>query len=172
MDLDLKDAIRSIQDYPKKGILFRDISLVLQKPEYLQLAFKEFQAKLAGVDFDLIAGPESRGFLFAVPLAYMTHKGFIYIRKAGKLPCATVQKTYDLEYGTATIEMHKDSVMPGQKVIIVDDLLATGGTCKAAAELIEEMGGTVAAMLFLIELEELKGRETLKEYYVQSILKY
>jgi adenine phosphoribosyltransferase len=168
----LKEIIRTIPDFPEKGIMFRDITPVLQNPVHLRAAVDEMAALLDGTDFDLIAGPESRGFIFGVPLACKLNKGFIPIRKAGKLPFKTVSKTYSLEYGSATVEMHTDSVTPGQKIVIVDDLLATGGTCKAIAELIEQCGGKVVKMCFLIELIALKGRELNGGYDIASVLGY
>ena len=138
----VKDYIRTIPDFPEKGIMFRDVTSVIQDADGLKLAIDEMIKRLDGLDFDVIAGAESRGFVFGMPI--------VMVRKAGKLPCETVSKTYDLEYGTATIEMHKDSVKPGQKVVLVDDLIATGGTMQAAAELVEELGGEVVKMLFLI----------------------
>ena len=166
------DYVRSIPDFPEPGIIFRDVTSVLQDADGLQLAIDELMKKLEGIDFDVIAGAESRGFIFGMPLAYLCHKPFVLIRKAGKLPCETVQKSYALEYGTATIEMHKDSIRPGQKVVLIDDLIATGGTMKAAAELVEELGGQVVKMLFLLELAGLKGREVLKGYNVDSVVIY
>ena len=132
----VKDYIRTIPDFPEKGIMFRDVTSVIQDADGLKLAIDEMIKRLDGLDFDVIAGAESRGFVFGMPIAYALHKPFVMVRKAGKLPCETVSKTYDLEYGTATIEMHKDSVKPGQKVVLVDDLIATGGTMQAAAELV------------------------------------
>ena len=160
----VKDYIRTIPDFPEKGIMFRDVTSVIQDADGLKLAIDEMIKKLDGLDFDVIAGAESRGFVFGMPIAYALHKPFVMVRKAGKLPCETVSKTYDLEYGTATIEMHKDSVKPGQKVVLVDDLIATGGTMQAAAELVEELGGVVVKVVFLMELAGLKGRERLKGY--------
>ena len=157
---------------PEKGIMFRDITTVMQDADGLRLAIDEMQKLLEGLDFDVIAGAESRGFIFGVPLAYNLGKPFVPIRKAGKLPCAVVSKTYALEYGTATIEMHKDSILPGQKVVLVDDLIATGGTIKAAADLVEELGGKVVKILFLLELRGLNGREVLKDYDVASVVAY
>ena len=129
----VKDYIRTIPDFPEKGIMFRDVTSVIQDADGLKLAIDEMIKKLDGLDFDVIAGAESRGFVFGMPIAYALHKPFVMVRKAGKLPCETVSKTYDLEYGTATIEMHKDSIKPGQKVVLVDDLIATGGTMQAAS---------------------------------------
>lgn len=168
----VKDYIRTIPDFPEKGIMFRDVTSVIQDADGLKLAIDEMIKKLDGLDFDVIAGAESRGFVFGMPIAYALHKPFVMVRKAGKLPCETVSKTYDLEYGTATIEMHKDSVKPGQKVVLVDDLIATGGTMKAAAELVEELGGEVVKMLFLIELAGLNGRKLLSKYDVDAVVSY
>ena len=166
------NVIRTIPDFPEPGIIFRDITTVLQNPHTLALAVDAITDKLSGVDFDLVIGPESRGFIFAMPVAYKLRKGFIPVRKKGKLPYLTVQKSYKLEYGNAVIEMHRDAVAKGQRVVVIDDLLATGGTCRALAELVEEVGGVIASMVFLIELEALKGRVLLKDYNVQSIIQY
>lgn len=168
----LKEYIRSIPDFPEKGIIFRDVTSILMDADGLKLAIDELAECLEGMDFDVIAGAESRGFLFGMPLAYLLHKPFVPIRKKGKLPCETVEKTYDLEYGTATIEIHKDAIKPGDKVVLLDDLIATGGTMKAAAELVEELGGEVVEMLFLIELVDLKGREVLSKYKVDSVVQF
>ena len=166
------DYIRTIPDFPEPGIMFRDITTVIQSADGLKLAIDEMAKLLEGLDFDVIAGAESRGFIFGVPLAYNLNKPFVPIRKAGKLPCATISKTYALEYGTATIEMHKDAILPGQKVVLVDDLIATGGTIRAAADLVEELGGEVVKILFLLELKGLNGREVLKDYDVASVVAY
>ena len=166
----VKDYIRTIPDFPEKGIMFRDVTSVIQDADGLKLAIDEMIKRLDGLDFDVIAGAESRGFVFGMPIAYALHKPFVMVRKAGKLPCETVSKTYDLEYGTATIEMHKDSVKPGQKVVLVDDLIATGGTMQA--ELVEELGGEVVKMLFLIELAGLNGRKLLSKYDVDAVVSY
>lgn len=168
----VKDYIRTIPDFPEKGIMFRDVTSVIQDADGLKLAIDEMIKRLDGLDFDVIAGAESRGFVFGMPIAYALHKPFVMVRKAGKLPCETVSKTYDLEYGTATIEMHKDSIKPGQKVVLVDDLIATGGTMHAAAELVEELGGEVVKMLFLIELAGLNGRKLLSKYDVDAVVSY
>ena len=168
----VKDYIRTIPDFPEKGIMFRDVTSVIQDADGLKLAIDEMIKKLDGLDFDVIAGAESRGFVFGMPIAYALHKPFVMVRKAGKLPCETVSKTYDLEYGTATIEMHKDSIKPGQKVVLVDDLIATGGTMQAAAELVEELVGEVLKMLFLIELAGLNGRKLLSKYDVDAVVSY
>lgn len=168
----LKSIVRDVLDFPKEGIVFKDITPILQNPEGLRLSIDEMKNKLDGEDFDLIIGPESRGFIFGVPLAYNMNKGFIPVRKKGKLPYKTIEKEYALEYGTASIEMHIDAIKPGQKVVIVDDLLATGGTSKAIIDLIEEVGGEVVKLVYLIELDFLNGRELLKGYNVESIIKY
>ena len=169
---ELKEYIRNIPDFPEEGIIFRDVTSILQDADGLKLAIDELAKKLEGLEFDVIAGAESRGFLFGMPLAYLLHKPFVPIRKKGKLPCETVEKTYDLEYGTATIEIHKDAIQKGDKVVLLDDLIATGGTMKAAAELEKELGGEVVKALFLIELTDLKGREVLKDYDVDSVVQF
>lgn len=171
--MDLKKSIREINDFPKKGILFYDITTLLDSPEYLTFAIDKMAEKIQDIDFDLIVCPESRGFIFGMPLAYKLKKGFVPARKPGKLPYTTVSKTYALEYGTNSIEVHIDAIKPNQKVIIIDDLLATGGTCKALAELIEEMGGKVVGLEFLIELKNLGGRNILKKYSnILSVIEY
>lgn len=168
----IEDYVRSIPDFPEPGIIFRDITSVLQDADGLQLAIDSMQDCLKDTDVDVIVGTESRGFIFGVPIAYNLHKPFVLVRKKGKLPCETVEKEYDLEYGKATIEMHKDAIKPGQKVVLVDDLIATGGTMEAAAKLVEELGGEVVKIIFLMELAGLKGRERLKEYDVESVICY
>jgi len=170
--MDLKKIIRDVHDFPKEGIVFKDITTILQDPEALRESVDQMQARLEDIDFDFVIGPESRGFIYGVPIAYNMRKGFIPVRKAGKLPYKTKSRTYDLEYGTATIEMHIDSIKPGDKVVIVDDLLATGGTSEAMVKLIEDLGGEVVKMVFLIELSFLPGAEKLKDYNVESILRY
>ncbi len=168
----IADYVVSIPDFPEKGIIFRDITSVLQDAEGFQLAVEQMAALLQNVDFDVITGTESRGFIFGAPIAYKMKKPFVPIRKKGKLPRETISKTYALEYGTAEIEIHKDAIKPGQKVVIIDDLIATGGTVKACAELIETLGGIVEKMIFLIELSDLGGRELLKDYDVESVIQY
>ena len=168
----VEDYIKSIPDFPSKGIIFRDVTSVLESADGLSLAIDEMNKLLDGVDYNLIAGAESRGFIFGAPLAYLNKKGFIPIRKKGKLPRETVEKSYDLEYGSATIEIHKDAIRPGDKVVLVDDLIATGGTMKAAAELVEELGGEVVKMIFLIELPDLVGRAVLAGYDVDSVVEF
>ncbi|MGN0135108.1 adenine phosphoribosyltransferase [Anaerotignum sp.] len=170
--MDLKDKIRSIENYPQEGVIFRDITTLLKDAEGMKAAIDEMTAKLEGVEFDMVLGPESRGFIFGMPVAYNLGKGFVPVRKKGKLPAAVISKEYALEYGTATIEMHKDALQPGQKVVIVDDLMATGGTAKAIIEMVEEMGAEVAALVFLIELDFLEGREILPGYRIESVIHY
>ena len=168
----VEDYIRSIPDFPEKGIIFRDVTSILQDPDGLALAIDSMKKKLEGIDFDLIVGTESRGFIFGVPIAYSLHKGFVPVRKKGKLPLEVVSREYDLEYGSSVVEMHKDSIKPGQKVVIVDDLIATGGTIEASIQIIEELCGEVVKVVFLMELSGLKGRERLKGYDVDSVIIY
>lgn len=168
----IEEYVRSIPDFPEPGIIFRDVTSVLQDADGLKLAIDKIQEKLEGLDFDVIAGTESRGFIFGMPIAYNLHKPFILVRKKGKLPRETVSVEYELEYGSAVIEMHKDSVKPGQKVVLIDDLIATGGTIEAAAKLVESLGGEVVRMVFLMELAGLKGRERLAGYDVDSVICY
>ena len=168
----IEEYVRSIPDFPEPGIIFRDITSVLQDADGLQLAIDSMIKLLDGVDFDVVAGTESRGFIFGVPIAYEMHKPFVPVRKKGKLPCETISQSYDLEYGQATIEMHKDSIKPGQKGVLVDDLIATGGTIEAAIKLVEQLGGEVVKVIFLMELAGLKGRERLKGYDVASVITY
>ncbi len=166
------DYITTIPDFPEEGIMFRDVTSVLQDADGMALAIDELQKRLEGVEFDVIAGAESRGFIFGMPLAYNLHKPFVPIRKAGKLPREVIRKEYALEYGTATVEMHKDAIKSGQRVVLIDDLIATGGTMRAGAELVEELGGTVVKMLFLVELAGLNGRAALEGYDVDSVVVY
>ena len=169
----LQDYVFTIPDFPKPGILFRDVTGILDSGAGFRLACDGLAEKLKGVDFDMIAGIESRGFLFGAPLADRFRKGFVPVRKQGKLPRATVSRSYALEYGTATIEMHRDAIRPGQKVVLVDDLLATGGTMAAACELVEELGGQVAKVLFVIELAGFGARATkLAGRPVESLISY
>lgn len=168
----LEDYVVTIPDFPEPGIMFRDVTSVIQDADGLQLAIDSLQSLLEGVDFDVLVGAESRGFIFGMPIAYNMHKPFVLVRKKGKLPRETVSKEYALEYGTAVIEMHKDAIKPGQKVVLVDDLIATGGTMKAAAELVEELGGEVVKVIFLMELAGLKGRDALHGYDVASVIRY
>lgn len=170
--MDLKELIRTIPDFPEKGILFRDITTLLKEPEGLQEALHQMQDAIKDMEYDVIVGPESRGFIFGVPLAYAEKKGFVPVRKPGKLPAAVYSQEYDLEYGKSCLEIHQDALKKGQKVLIVDDLLATGGTGRAIAQMVTRAGAEVVGFLFLIELEALGGRETLKDYPVQSIIRY
>lgn len=165
----LKDSIRAVPDFPKPGILFRDITPVLEDPALCLAAVEGFQLALNGIRVDAIAGIESRGFLFGMPLALALGVPFLTVRKKGKLPWKTVSHKYDLEYGSAEVEMHVESVRPGMHVMVHDDLLATGGTAVAAAELIKQQGGTVSAFSFLIELSFLNGMERLKPYSAEAI---
>ncbi len=168
----VEDYVRTIPDFPEEGIMFRDITTVIESPEGFHLAIDEMKKRLENVDFDLIAGAESRGFVFGAPLAYALGKGFVLVRKKGKLPCKTVSMSYDLEYGSAEIEMHEDSIKPGQKVVVVDDLIATGGTVEASIKLIEQLGGKIVKVLFLMELAGLEGRKRLSDYDVDAVVTY
>ena len=170
--MNIADYIAEIPDYPKPGVLFRDITTLLADGEAFHEAIEQMAAKVADLDFDLIIGSEARGFLFGTPLAYKLHKPFALVRKKGKLPRQTVSADYALEYGTATLEMHRDSIRPGQRVLIVDDLMATGGTIQAMAQLTETLGGTVAGVLVLMELKDLGCREILKDYRLESVVVY
>ncbi len=168
----LKDYVMTIPDFPQKGIMFRDVTTVAQDADGLHMAIDEMQQLVKDVDFDVVVGAESRGFIFGTPLAYNLHKPMVLIRKKGKLPRETVSVDYALEYGTATLEMHVDAIQPGQKVLIVDDLMATGGTAKAMIELVEKLGGEVAGVLVLMELEGLNGREAIAPYPLYSAIQY
>ena len=168
----VEDYVRTIPDFPEPGIMFRDVTTVLQDADGLHLAIDEMQKLVSDLDYDVVAGAESRGFIFGAPIAYNQHKPFVLIRKKGKLPSETVEVSYALEYGTATIEMHKDSIKPGQKVLLVDDLIATGGTTEAMIKLVEKLGGEVAGVLVLMELEGLKGRDKISGYRLDSVIKY
>ncbi len=168
----LEEYVRSIPDFPEEGIIFRDVTSVLQDADGLHLAIDTMQDLVKDLDYDVVVGPESRGFIFGMPIAYNNRKPFVLIRKKGKLPCETVSMEYDLEYGTATIEMHKDSIKPGQKVLIVDDLIATGGTTEAMIKLIELLGGEVVGIVVMIELAGLEGRKRLDGYRLESAICY
>ena len=172
MKRSIEQYVRSIPDFPEEGIIFRDVTSILEDADGLHLAIDLMQEKLKDVDFDVVVGPESRGFIFGVPIAYNLNKAFIPVRKKGKLPCETVEIEYDLEYGSAVIEMHKDSIKPGQKVVIIDDLMATGGTIEAIIQLIERLGGEVVKTVFLMELEGLEGRKKLEGYDVETVIAY
>ncbi len=168
----IEEYVRTIPDFPEPGIMFRDVTSVIQDSDGFKLAIDSMIQLLDGVDFDVIVGAESRGFIFGAPIAYALGKAFVPIRKKGKLPCETISADYELEYGHATIEMHKDAILPGQKVVVVDDLIATGGTIEAGCKLIEQLGGEVVKVLFLMELAGLKGREKLAKYDVASVITY
>ena len=171
--MNLKEKLRHVPDFPKKGIDFIDITTVLQDSEALRQSVDEMKRLIGELgDFDLIVGPESRGFIFGAPLAYAMNKGFVPIRKKGKLPYKTVGIEYQLEYGTDELEIHEDAIKPGQRVVIVDDLLATGGTTESNIKLIEKLGGEVAGLVFFIELGFLNGRQKLKGYEVRSIVEF
>ena len=172
MSKKLEEYVLSIPDFPEPGIIFRDITTVIQDPEGLKLAIDGLVNLVKDLDFDLVIGPESRGFIFGVPVAYLLGKGFVPVRKKGKLPRETISMKYDLEYGQAEIEIHKDAVKPGQKVVIVDDLIATGGSAEAAAKLVEALGGDVVKMVFVMELAGLQGRKKLAKYPVESLIVY
>ena len=168
----IEEYVTSIPDFPEEGIIFRDVTSVLQDADGLHLAVDLMQEKLEGIDFDVVVGPESRGFIFGVPIAYNLRKPFIPVRKKGKLPRETVSIEYELEYGTASIEMHRDSIKPGEKVVIIDDLMATGGTTEAIVKLVEGLGGEVVKIVFLMELAGLKGRDRLGDYDLDSDIIY
>lgn len=168
----IEEYVRNIPDFPEKGVIFRDVTTVLQDAEGLKLAIDSMLKLLEGIEFDVVVGTESRGFIFGVPIAYALGKPFVPVRKKGKLPCETISAKYDLEYGSAEIEMHKDSIVPGQRAVLVDDLIATGGTVEACIQLIEELGGEVVRIVFLMELAGLKGRDRLGKYDVASVITY
>ncbi|MCI8894728.1 MAG: adenine phosphoribosyltransferase [Lachnospiraceae bacterium] len=169
---ELDRYVRSIVDFPEPGIIFRDVTSILQDADGLAMAIDNIREMLKDVEYDVIVGPESRGFIFGVPVAYAEHKGFVPVRKKGKLPCETISAEYELEYGSAVLEMHRDSIRPGQKVVIVDDLIATGGTIQAITGMVEQLGGQVVKICFVMELAGLSGREKLKGYSVDSIITY
>jgi len=172
MEKKLEDYVVTIPDFPEPGIMFRDITSVIQDPTGLRMAVDGLAECLKDLDFDLVIGPESRGFIFGVPVAYLLNKGFVPVRKKGKLPRETVSQKYDLEYGQAEVEIHKDAIRPGEKVVIVDDLIATGGSAEAAAKLVEKLGGKVVRMAFVMELSGLEGRKKLKGYDIESLIVY
>lgn len=168
----IEDYVISIPDFPEPGIIFRDITGILRDADGLKLYIDKIQEMLEGVEFDAVLGLESRGFIFGMPIAYNLHKAFIPVRKKGKLPRETVSAKYDLEYGTAEIEIHKEDLRPGMKVVIIDDLIATGGTVEAAVKLAESLGAEVVKIAFVMELAGLKGRERLAGYDVESVITY
>lgn len=169
---ELKDYVRTIPNFPEEGVMFRDVTTVLQDPEGLKLAIDSMQDKIRDLDFDIIVGAESRGFLFGMPIAYNLNKAFVPVRKKGKLPAETISESYNLEYGQATLEIHKDAIKPEQKVVIVDDLIATGGTLEAIIKLIERLGGEVVRICCLIDLPELGGKEKIKPYEVDTVIAF
>lgn len=168
----IEDYVRSIPDFPEEGIIFRDVTSILEDAEGLHLAIDLIQDKLKDIEFDVVVGPESRGFIFGMPIAYNLKKAFVPVRKKGKLPCETLEMEYDLEYGSAIIEIHKDAIKPGQKVVIIDDLMATGGTIEAIIKMIESLGGEVVRTVFLMELAGLEGRKKLAGRDVDSVIIY
>lgn len=169
---ELRDLIRDVPDFPKKGIVFKDITTLTKDSDGFYQAVEALAARFDPQEIDKILGIESRGFIFASALAYKWKKGLILARKPGKLPAEKVSQEYDLEYGTDAIEMHKDAVQKNEKILIIDDLLATGGTVEAATKLVEKLGGIVAGVGFLIELAFLKARDRLKDYKVESLISY
>ena len=170
--MDLASTIRSVPDFPVEGILFYDITTMIKNPAALKYSIKQLADHYKDSQIDVVAGMESRGFIFGVPLACELDTGFVPIRKPGKLPADSISESYQLEYGTNTLEVHTDAITKGQKVLIVDDLLATGGTAKATCNLVERLGGEVVGIAFIIELTFLNGREKLQEYNIYSMLQY
>ncbi len=168
----IEDYVRTIPDFPEPGIMFRDVTSVVRDPEGLRLAVDLMTEKIGKTPYDVIVGAESRGFLFGAPIAYREHKGIVLARKKGKLPCETIEESYELEYATASLEMHRGDITPGQKIVIVDDLMATGGTVEAIARLVERLGGEVVKIVFLMELAGLEGRKRLSRYEVESVIIY
>lgn len=168
----LEDYVRSIPDFPEPGIIFRDVTSILQDADGLHLAIDGILDMLKEVDYDVVVGPESRGFIFGVPVAYAMHKSFVPVRKQGKLPCEVISAEYELEYGSAVVEMHKDSIRPGQRIVLIDDLIATGGTLEAITGMIEQLGGQVVKICTVMELAGLNGRQKLSGYDVESIITY
>ncbi len=168
----LEEYVRTIPDFPEPGVMFRDVTSVLQDADGLQLAIDSMQDLVKDLEYDIVAGAESRGFIFGTPIAYNNHKPFVLIRKKGKLPADTVSVEYDLEYGKAVIEMHKDSIKPGQKVLVVDDLIATGGTTEAMIKLIESLGGIVVGVVVMMELAGLNGRDRIEGYRLDAVITY
>lgn len=170
--MNLKEKIRVVEDFPEKGISFKDITPLLQDKDALKESINQMKKWSENLQADIVVGPEARGFIFGTALAYALNVGFVPVRKPGKLPSEVISKEYSLEYGKNVLEIHKDAIQPGQRVVIVDDLLATGGTLLTTAKLVEKLGGEVVGIFFLIELSELNGRETLKEYNVKSLITY
>lgn len=171
--MDLKEKLRHVMNFPKEGIDFIDITTVLNDGNALHQCIESMKSAAEQLgDFDLVVGPESRGFIFGAPIAYAAVKGFVPVRKKGKLPAKTISVEYKLEYGTDILEMHADAINPGQRVVIVDDLLATGGTTESIIRLIQQLGGEIAGIIYFVELEFLKGRERLKDYRIMSLVKF
>ena len=168
----LEEYIRNIPNFPKEGIIFRDVTTVLQDKDGFKLAIDSMQKEIEDADFDIVIGAESRGFIFGAPIAYNLNKAFVPVRKKGKLPYKTIEQTYDLEYGQATVEIHEDAIKPGQKVVIVDDLIATGGTIEAMIKLVERLGGKVVRICCLVDLPDLKGKEKLSKYDIRTIIEF
>lgn len=168
----LEEYITSINDFPKKGIIYRDVTSVLEDKKGLKLAIDSMQDLIKNIDFDVVVAPESRGFIFGMPIAYNLNKGFVPVRKPGKLPREVISQDYELEYGSSTLQMHKDAIKKGDRVVIIDDLIATGGTTQAIVKLVEKLGGKVVLICSLIELVDLKARELLKEYNIKSCVKF
>jgi adenine phosphoribosyltransferase len=169
---DFQKFIRSVPDFPKKGIVFRDITTLLKEPEAYRKTIDAFVSRYRGDAIRKIVSVESRGFIFGSALAYALGAGFVPVRKPGKLPAETVRESYQLEYGSDTLELHRDAIVPGERVLIIDDLLATGGTMVAASALVERLGGTIAGLAFLIELSFLQGRKRLSHYEIFSLISY
>jgi len=170
--MDLKAFIRDIPDFPQKGVIFRDITPLIKNPEAFKYAIDTIVQEVKKYEFDLVVCPEARGFIIGAPIAYLLGKGFVPVRKPGKLPYKTVSDTYELEYGKAELHIHEDAIEPGQKVLIIDDVLATGGTALALKRLVEKVGGTVVASAFLIELTYLNPRNLLKDLPIIAPIKY
>ncbi|MGN1164117.1 MAG: adenine phosphoribosyltransferase [Candidatus Ornithospirochaeta sp.] len=168
----IEEYIRTIPDFPKKGILFRDITAALEDRDGLRAVIDSMEEKVKLLSPTVVAGAESRGFLLGMPIAYNLSLPFLPVRKKGKLPCTTIEESYSLEYGEATVEVDVEGIKEGDRVVLIDDLMATGGTMKAAARLVERLGGTVAGIVVLIELVDLKGREVLSDYRIESVIKY
>jgi len=169
---DLRAKIREVPDFPKPGILFYDITTLLKDPDAFREVIDQMADQVKDSAVDLVVGMESRGFIFSAPLAYQLHAGFVPVRKLGKLPAETIEVEYDLEYGKATLEIHKDAIEPGQRVLIVDDLLATGGTVQGTIELVQRLGGEIAGLSFMVELTGLHGREKLGDFQIHALLTY
>ncbi|MCR1898207.1 adenine phosphoribosyltransferase [Irregularibacter muris] len=170
--MDLKEKIRVIPDFPEKGVRFKDITPLLQDKNAFKYTIDKMKELAESLNADVVVGPEARGFIFGTPLSYAMNVGFVPVRKPGKLPAEVIRQEYSLEYGKDSLEMHKDAIKPGQRVVIIDDLLATGGTLLSTAKLVEKLGGEVVGIFFLIELTYLKGRDTLKGYNVESLIKF